>query len=70
MGMDGQMCYHSWLFSNHIKPRKCTTGRMEPVGGINKDVCGVKQLPMTVLAYAPFLSLNEDTTLLCVLVKV
>ena len=31
--------------------RYCTTGHVEPVNGINKDVCGAKLQPMTVLAY-------------------
>ena len=42
MDIDGQVCFHSWLFSNSVKPcmkvhyRVCACADM---GGINKDVC-------------------------------
>ena len=34
-----------------VKPRRCTTGPVEPVNGINKDVCGAKLQPTSVSAY-------------------
>ena len=39
MGIDGQVCFHSWLSTNPVKPWRCTTGPVKPIGGINKDVC-------------------------------
>ena len=42
-----------------IKPCRCTTGPVEPVNGINKDVCGAKLQPMTVSAFP------VDCDLLC-----
>ena len=50
--VDGQVCFHRWLFIDPIKPWKCTTGPMEPVNGINKDVSGpdcCKQLSRPIL---------------------
>ena len=37
-------------FLEPIKPWRYTTGHVEPMNGINKDVCGAKLQPMTVLA--------------------
>ena len=50
---------------------KIHTGPVETMGGINKDICGAKLLPTTILAcavncIATFLSLSEDTALLSV----
>ena len=38
-------------FFESVKPQRCTTGPVEPLNGINKDVCGAKLQPTTVLAY-------------------
>ena len=38
-------------FANPVKPQKCTTGSMEPVNGINKDVSNTRLLPMTISTY-------------------
>ena len=32
-------------FLQPVKPWRCTTGPVEPVNGINKDVCGTKLQP-------------------------
>ena len=49
IAIDGQVC--RWLFADPIKLPRCTTGSMEPVNGINKDVSGTRLLPMTVSTY-------------------
>ena len=51
MAIDGQVCFHIWLFANPIKPLRYTTGFVEPVNGFNKDMSGARLLPMTVLTY-------------------
>ena len=39
-------------YADPVKPWRCIAGLVEPVGGINKDVCGARLLPVTVSAYA------------------
>ena len=61
---------HRRLFADPVKIRKCTTGSMEPVNGINKDVSDAWLLPMANLTYpidwVCFCDLPaEDTTLNC-----
>ena len=51
MAIDGQVCFHRWLFSDLVKPGRCTTAPVESVNGINKDMCGAKLLPMIISAY-------------------
>ena len=46
-----QVCFQKWTFANPVKSPKCTTGSLEPVNGINKDVSGARLLPTTVLTY-------------------
>ena len=36
--IDGQVLFHRWLFPDPVKLLKCTTGSVEPVSGINKDI--------------------------------
>ena len=38
-------------FFKPVKPRRCTPRPVEPLNGINKDVCGAKLQPTTVSAY-------------------
>ena len=65
MGIDGQV-----YFSDHVKTWKCTTEPVEPVNGINKDVCGAKLLLNDCPGLSCGLSLchlaTEYTTLLSV----
>ena len=53
MAIDIQVCFHEWLFANVFRPcnYKGITGPVEPVYGINKDMCGTKLCPVTVSAY-------------------
>ena len=39
-------------FHQPCQTTKCTTGPVEPMGDINKDVCGAKLLPTSILACA------------------
>ena len=41
----------STFIAKPVKLWRCTAGPVEPVRGINKDVCGSKLLSMTALAY-------------------
>ena len=52
MAIGGQVCFHRWLFANPVRPLRCTTGSVEPVNGINKNVSGDRLLPMTILTYS------------------
>ena len=38
-------------FCQPVKPSRCTTGSVEPVNGINKDVSSARLLPTTVSTY-------------------
>ena len=49
MAIDGQVCFHTCLFADPVKPPRCTTGSVEPVNGINKDVSGTTLLQTTGL---------------------
>ena len=46
-----QVCFHRWFYAGPIKLQKCTTGSVELVEGINKDVSSARLLPMTVSTY-------------------
>ena len=48
----GQVCFHWWLIADFVKPPWCTTGSVELVNGINKDMTGAKLLPTTTLTCA------------------
>ena len=50
-------------FADPVKSRRCITGSVEPVNGINKDVIGVRLLPMTISTY------HVDWACLCHLLK-
>ena len=39
------------VFLEPFKPLRCTTRPVEPVNDTNKDVCGAKPYPTTVLVY-------------------
>ena len=58
MAIDGQVFFHRRLFADPVKPPRCTTGSVEllnginkDVNGINKDVSGARLLTMTVSTY-------------------
>ena len=53
MGIDSQVCFHKWPFlSLSNREGMCTIGSVEPLNGINKDVCGAKlREPTTVSVY-------------------
>ena len=51
MAIDAQVCFHIWLFTDTVKPTRYTTGCVEPVNNINKDVSGARLLPITDLTY-------------------
>ena len=51
MAIDGQVCFHRWLFANPVKPPRRATGSMDPVNDINKDVSDARLQPTTVLSY-------------------
>ena len=73
MAIDGQVCFHRWLFIDPVKPPWCTTGSGKPVNGINKEVSGARLLPMTVLTYpvdwVSFALYWRHSTAVCVLMK-
>ena len=52
MAIDSQVCFHRQLFANTVKPSWCITGPMEPLGSTNQNWCGVKLLPMLILAHS------------------
>ena len=37
MAEDDQVCFYKRLFSNPVKPLRCTTEPVRPLDGINKD---------------------------------
>ena len=49
--MDGQVCFYRRSFADPVKPRRSTTGSMEPLRGTNKATCCVKLLPTTAYVY-------------------
>ena len=49
--IDGQVCFYRRSFADPVKPRRSTTGSMEPLRGTNKATWCVKLLPTTVSAY-------------------
>ena len=49
--MDNQVCFYRRSFSDSVKPRRSTTGPMEPLRGTNKATWCVKLLPMIVYVY-------------------
>ena len=51
--IDGQVCFYRRSFADPVKPRRSTTGSMEPLRGTNKAIHAwcVKLLPTTVSAY-------------------
>ena len=51
MDIDGQVRFHRWPFAIPVRPLMCTTGPLEPVNGINKDMSGTRLLPTTVSTY-------------------
>ena len=52
MTMDDQICFHIYTaFASPVKPCRCITRPVEPMNGINKDMCGAELLPTTVSAY-------------------
>ena len=51
LATDGQVCLHKHLFSEPVKPWRWTMLLVQPMNSINKDVCGTKLLPATVLTY-------------------
>ena len=51
MAIDSQVCFHRWLFANPVKPRRCITGPVGPLGSTNQNWLGAKLLPMAVLIY-------------------
>ena len=51
MAVNDQVCFHTSLFSDPVKPPRCATVSVEPVNGINKDVNGARLLPKTISTY-------------------
>ena len=51
MAKDGQVCFHTRLFADSVKPQRCTTKPLRPLNGINKDMDGAKLLLMTTSVY-------------------
>ena len=52
MAKDGQVCFQKGPFANPVKQQRYTTEPVEPLDGINTDVCGAKLRPTAVLAYS------------------
>ena len=51
MDIDSQDCIHKWLFSKLSNHEGALTGPVEPVNGIDNDVCGAKLQPTADSAY-------------------
>ena len=51
MAMDGQVCFHRWLFAYPVKPCWCITGPVGPLGSTNLNWLCVRLLPMAVSVY-------------------
>ena len=51
MAIDGQICFHKWLFANLVKPHSCITGPVGPLGSTNQNWLCARLLPMAVLIY-------------------
>ena len=51
MAIDGKVCFHRQLFVYTVKPLSCTTGCVEKVNGINKDMSHSRLLPPTVSSH-------------------
>ena len=72
MGIYGQVCFHSWHLYDPVKLQRCTTGPVEPVGSIIKDMCcqtvasNCLGLWYVCCELYSFLSLSKDTTLVSV----
>ena len=51
VAIDGQVCFHRWLFANPVKPSWCITGPVGPLGSTNQNWLGARLLPMAVSIY-------------------
>ena len=40
MAIDGQVCFHRWLFADPVKPSWCITGPVGPLGSTNQNRAG------------------------------
>ena len=51
MALDGQVCFHGWLFANAVKLCWCIMGSVGPMGSTNQNWLCVRLLPMAVSVY-------------------
>ena len=51
MAVDGQVCFHGWLFADPVKLCWCITGPVGPLGSTNQNWLCVRLLPMAVLVH-------------------
>ena len=51
LAIDGKICFHRQLFTNHVKPSWCITGPTGPLGSTNQNWLSAKLLPMAVSIY-------------------
>ena len=49
--VDCQVCFYRQSFADPVKPRRSTTGSMEPLRGTNKATWCVKLLPTSIYVY-------------------
>ena len=52
IAMDSQVCFHTQLCANPVRSLWYTTGSVEPVDDINKDVSDASLLPTIVSTYS------------------
>ena len=50
-GIDGQVCFHRWLFADPVGPCWYITGPVGPLGSTNQNWLCARLLPMAVLIY-------------------
>ena len=51
LAIDSQVCFHGRLFADRVRPHRCITGPVGPLGCTNQSWCGVKLLAMSVLTH-------------------
>ena len=51
MAIDGQVCFHGWLFANPVRPCWCITGSVGPLESNNQNWLCVRLMPMAVSVY-------------------
>ena len=51
VSIDGQVCFHRWLFTNPVRPHWCISGPVGPLGSTNQNWLCARVPPMAVAIY-------------------